>query len=116
MASVKFSKVSKLLNANFNDKTSLCQAKIASNKLQSSDVYQPQEVENSYPQFEEEDKIRTLFEHIRITFENGELSSNELPLDHFDVEPMNTLHLSDDGTVELHIQTNNSTKHLNKTG
>ena len=29
---------------------------------------------------------------------------------------MNTLHLSDDGTVELHIQTNNSTKHLNKTG
>ena len=116
MASVKFSKVSKLLNANFNDKTSWCQRKIASNKLQSSDVYQPQEVENSYPQFEEEDKIRTLIEHIRITFENGELSSNELPLDLFDVEPMNTLHLSDDGTVELHIQTNNSTKHLNKTG
>ena len=29
---------------------------------------------------------------------------------------MNTLHLSDDETFELHIQTNDSTKHLNETG
>ena len=60
MASLKFSEVSKLLNANFNDKTSRCQAKIASNELQTSDVYQPQEIENSNPQFEEKPLIRTL--------------------------------------------------------
>ena len=71
MEIVKFSKVSKLLNANFNDKTWWCQAKMASNKLQSSDVYQPQEIENSNPQSEEEEKIRILIEDIRITFENG---------------------------------------------
>ena len=28
---------------------------------------------------------------------------------------MNTLHLSDDETVEQHIQTNDSAKHLNET-
>ena len=43
---------------------------MASNKLQSSDVYQPQEIENSNPQSEEEEKIRILIEDIRITFEN----------------------------------------------
>ena len=38
MASLKFSEVSKLLNAHFNNETSRCQAEIASNELQTSDV------------------------------------------------------------------------------
>ena len=116
MASLKFSEVSKLLNTNFNDKTSRCQAKIASNELQTSDVYQPQKIENSNRQFEEKPLIRTLVEDARITFENGQLSSNELSLNLFDVEPMNTLHLCNDEIVELHFKANESTKHLNETG
>ena len=40
----------------------------------------------------------------------------ELPRDLFEVEPLNTLHLSNDETVKLHIQTNDLTKHLNETG
>ena len=38
MASLKFSEVSKLLNAHFNNETSRYQAEIASNELQTSDV------------------------------------------------------------------------------
>ena len=39
MASLKFSEVSKLLNAHFNDETSRCQDEMASNEFQTSDVY-----------------------------------------------------------------------------
>lgn len=66
MASLKFTEVSKFLYAHFNDEK--CPADIASNVLQTSDVYQSQEVENSNVQSEAEPIIRTLVENIRITF------------------------------------------------
>ena len=46
-----------VLNAYFNDETSWCQAEIASNELQTSNVYQTQEAENSDPRSEEEQII-----------------------------------------------------------
>lgn len=68
MASLKFSEVSKFLYAHFHDETSRCQADIASNELQTSDVYQPQEFENSNFEAEAEPIIRTLVENMRIIF------------------------------------------------
>ena len=46
-----------VLNAHFDDETSWCQAKIASNELQTSNVYQTQEAKNSNPRSEEEQII-----------------------------------------------------------
>ena len=85
MASLKFNEVTKLLNARFNDETSRCQAEIASNDLQKSDVYQLQESKKSNPQSEEEQIIRTIVEDIRITFKNGQLNANEIPLELFNL-------------------------------
>ena len=46
-----------VLNAHFDDETSWCQAEIASNELQTSNVYQTQEAKNSNPRSEEEQII-----------------------------------------------------------
>ena len=127
MAGLKFSEVSEILNAHFNKEKSLERKvttqpneivqypeEVAVDDLQTSDANQPHEIENSIAQSEEEQIIRTLVEDIRITFENGQ-SSNELPLDLLNVEPMNCLRLNNGDKVDQDIQRNNSTKHLEET-
>ena len=127
MAGLKFSEVNEILNAHFNKEKSLERKvttqpneivqypeEVAVDDLQTSDANQPHEIENSIAQSEEEQIIRTLVEDIRINFENRQ-SSNELPLDLLNTEPMNCLRLNNGGKVDQDIQTNDSTKHLEET-
>ena len=127
MGGLKFSEVSEILNAHFNKEKSLetkvttqlnetvqHPEEVAVDDLQTSDAYQPHEIENSIAHFEEEQTIRTLVGEIQITFENGQ-SSNELPLDLLNVEPINCLWLNNGDKVDQDIQTNDSTKHLEET-
>ena len=116
MAGLKFSEVSEILNAHFNKEKSLERKvttqpneivqypeEVAVDDLQTSDANQPHEIENSIAQSEEEQIIRTLVEDIRINFENRQ-SSNELPLDLLNAEPMNCLRLNNGGENQVQIE------------
>ena len=127
MGGLKFSEVSEILNVHFNKEKSLetkvttqpnetvqHPKEVAVDDLQTSDAYQPHEIENSIAHSEKEQTIRTLVEDIQITFENRQ-SSDELPLDLLKVEPINCLWLNNGDKVDQDIQTNDSTKHLEET-